>query len=113
MTSQSNKPIITERDRGFSVSIFKREKDGKTYYGACLQRSYLKPEGDPKNSADWVREQINLFPDDMLKLSNLCIGSYNSLTAYLKANKPAPTGGYPQQEMSGGQATPPDDEIPF
>lgn len=106
MTQQKQLPIINTRDRSLSISIFKREKDGKTYYGACLQRSFKREGSDA-----WEREQINLFPDDLLRLANLATKSYDALTQYVQQNKPTQSS-YPAQEISDGQ-DPFDDEMPF
>lgn len=106
MANELNKPIISVRDRSLSVSIFKREKDGKTYYGACLQRSFKREGSDA-----WEREQINLFPDDLLRLANLATKSYDALTQYVQQNKPTQSS-HPAQEISDGQ-DPFDDAVPF
>lgn len=96
-----NRPIIQTRDRGLSISIFKRQKDDHDTYGACLQRSWKD-----KDSGEWKREQINLFPDELLKLSSLCARAYTDTLIYVQANRPASSGGqYPSQELN--------DEIPF
>ena len=67
-----------ERDHSLSIAIFSKEKTddkGKTtpVYGACLQRSYFQ-----KEKQDWKREQINLFPEELLDLGNLCLDVYNT-----------------------------------
>ena len=68
----TNTPILQNRDRALSVSVFRKEKDGRTYYGVCLQRSY-------KQGEEWKREQINLFPEDLLKIANLSTKAYNDI----------------------------------
>lgn len=82
----SNKPVVQTRDRLLSVSIFskEREENGRTQivYGACLQRSY-----QPKDSQEWKQEQINLYPDELLKVSNLCLNAYNGLTKYAQSQR--------------------------
>lgn len=111
MSEQNTKLYLSVRDRGLSISIFKREKvdvagDGKlhTSYGACLQRSYK-----PKDSEEYKNENINLFPDELLKMSNLCLRAYNELTGKLQAEKSEQKSDtpseYPAQSM--------DDEVPF
>lgn len=97
----TNKPILQTRDRGLSISVFKREKDGRDIYGACLQRSWKD-----KDSGEYKREQINLFPDELLKLSALCARAYTDTLIYVQANRPTTSEGqYPSQELN--------DEIPF
>ena len=95
----TNKPVIQTRDRNLSVSVFCHEKDGKTYYGANLQRSYKKP-GDN----DYTRENINLFPDDLLRLSLLCQRAYQELTLYLQMNRRNASASYPAQQMEDQSA---------
>lgn len=114
----NNQPVISTRDRGLSISIFEREKDGQKTYGACLQRSWKD-----KNTDEWKREQINLFPDELLKIANLAQKTYNELMAYLQKNRPASSGNYPSQsydnsdgwDNQAGASSPADlnDDIPF
>ncbi len=109
-----NKPVISTRDRGLSISIFRRDKDGQATYGACLQRSWKDKATD-----EWKREQINLFPDELLKLAALCTKTYNDTIAYAQQNRPQSSGGnYPGQPIDGGNYPEPgsngfDDSIPF
>ncbi len=100
-----NKPIIQTRDRGLSISIFKREKDGIPTYGACLQRSWKD-----KTTDEWKREQINLFPDELLKLAALCNRSYTETLSYVQSQ---PTVfNHPAQTMADNTPNL-DDTIPF
>lgn len=113
-----NKPIISTRDRLLSLSIFAKEKvdiqgDGKmhTYYSACLQRSYLA-----KDSNEWQREQISLYPDELLKIAALCQRAYNELTAYAQNAKSYSGAERPAQSMDTPQPAPAaylNDDIPF
>lgn len=75
-----NKPIFTLRDRALSAS--------------CFMKTY-------------TREQINLMPDDLLKLARLCTDAYGEVLKAAMANRPAKSE-YPAQEMAV-----PDDDIPF
>lgn len=95
----AEKPIINRRDGNISISVFKKEKDGKGYYSVCLQRSYKA-----KDAQDWTREQINLFPDDLLKLANLSRCAYTDIVAHAQQNKATATE-YPAQTF--------DDAVPF
>lgn len=97
-----NKPVIQTRDRGLSISIFRRDKDGQSSYGACLQRSWKD-----KTTDEWKREQINLFPEELLKLASLCNRTYAELLTYVQS-QPAST--YPAQVMDNEN---PNDAIPF
>ena len=108
----SQPPIMTIRDRKLSASIFEREKDGKKFYGICVQRSFKRD----KNSDKWEREQINLFSDDLLKLSLLLQTTYNRLIEYAQQNKaPTTTAADYQAAKDGWDAGQQgfDDDIPF
>jgi hypothetical protein len=80
------KPILQKRDRNLSVSVFKsivtdNAGNKRDSYGCVLQRSYKKEN-------DWVREQIHLFPDELLKLGAIGQRTYNALMDYVEQNKP-------------------------
>lgn len=103
-----NKPIISTRDRLLSLSIFAKEKvdiqgDGKmhTYYSACLQRSYRAKDND-----EWQREQISLYPDELLKIAALCQRAYNELTAYAQNAKSYSGAERPAQSMDVPESAP-------
>lgn len=118
MTEQKNQPYLTVRDRTLSISIFKKRVvdmttgEERNTYGACLQRSYKTKEGE------WKKEQINLFPDEILNIAALCNRAYNDLTIKIqkdrendKANRPT---SFPAQSMDTPE--PPaylNDDIPF
>ena len=72
------KPIFNLRDKNLSASCFERtvEKDGKTFNfkTVVIQRSYKK-----KGDNEYTHEQINLTPDELLKVSRLCISAYSEL----------------------------------
>lgn len=115
MTEQKNKPVIANRDRNLSISIFERkttDEQGKehTSYGACLQRSYKK-----QGAEDFTREQINLFPEELLKFAALAVRSYNDVIIYADMNKPKNTGNtYPAQSLDADiDQEMPTDSIPF
>lgn len=103
-----NKPIIQDRDRVYSISIFRKERADATgkmqpYYGACLQRSFKR-----KDSQEWEREQINLFPEDLLRIAALCERTHNDLTLWLESwakQNGKQTTEYPAQTM--------DEDVPF
>ena len=82
----TNTPILQNRDRALSCSVFKKESDKGSYYSICLQRSH-------KQGDEWKREQINLFAEDLLKIANICTKTYNDildteLPAPAKSNEP-------------------------
>lgn len=86
-----NKPFISNRDRGLSVAISKKQevniKDGqlRTTYSANIQRSWQKPED--KGTDNWQRQGLSLFPDELLKVAALCVRTYNQLTAGIQGEK--------------------------
>ena len=88
--SENSKLYTNVRDGRMSVSFFKRENitdkgEVVASYGACVQRSYQKPEN--KGTDKWERETINLFPDEVLKLSALLVRGYNGLIHQMQVDK--------------------------
>lgn len=101
-----NKLFISNRDRGLSVAIFKREEvnlkgDGQlhTTYSANIQRSWQKPED--KGTDNWQRQSVSLFPDELLKMAALCVRTYNELSSSLQKEREErrerPATNYPSQ----------------
>lgn len=100
-----NKPFISNRDRGLSVAIFKKQevniKDGQlhTTYSANIQRSWQKPED--KGTDNWQRQGLSLFPDELLKVAALCVRTYNELSSSLQKEREErrerPATNYPSQ----------------
>lgn len=113
-------PYLSVRDRMLSVSFFKKERqdmDGaiRTVYSANLQRCYTV-----KDSDELKHESLNLFPDDLLKVSALCIRAYNQLISVLqderkKERDQEKKKSYPAQSMSAPDALEEllDDNVPF
>ena len=100
-----NKPIISNRDRKLSASVFKRQSTdengvNRTVYSVCVQRSWKK-----KDSEEFDREQINLFPDDLLRFADLFTRTYRDILTYAQS-QPKETKEYPAQSLD-------DEEIPF
>lgn len=93
-------PYATARDRALSVSTFRKFNDQtqKNYYSVCLQRSYKVT--NEAGQEEWRREQINLFPDELLNLAALCTRAHNELTLKIQQEREAnKTPDYPAQEM--------------
>lgn len=67
----NNKPNLSVRDKALSASFFKKQGEKGEYYSVCIQRSYKDRNGE------WKRESINIFPEDLLKLSALTFRAYN------------------------------------
>lgn len=78
-------PILVSSDYLMKVSVFEHSKDGKDSYSFCLQRSYKNKNGE------YVNETINLFPEDVLKMSALLDDAYAMLRGY--RNNKARNGG--------------------
>lgn len=101
---EDNKPYYTARDRGLSVSFFKHENDGKTYFGVSLQRSYK-----PKDGTDWKRDKVNLFLEELLPLSALIQRAYGGFVHQRQIDAEVAkqnTGNYPQSSYE--DQTPPE-----
>jgi hypothetical protein len=95
----NEKPIIQRKDGNLNFSVFaKTSQDGKTYYSISFQRSYKK-----KGTEEWNRETVNMFPDDLLKLSSLASVTYTDIVAHTRKSKATPT--YTAPEFN--------DDIPF
>jgi hypothetical protein len=114
MTNETNKPVVSNRDKLLSISAFPHTNDqGITTYGASLQRAYQKPE--QKGSQNYERQKINLYPDELLRVAALCVRTYNDILIYAQMNRQQSTGNYPAQSMDTDNAPAPelDDTVPF
>ena len=118
MSEQKNMPVISRYDRLLSASVFSREVDFKndvklqTVYSVCVQRSYKN-----KNNGEWVREKINLTPDECLRMAALLTRIYQETLDYARGHKKdnQPSNDYPAQSFDApeAQAADLDDDIPF
>ena len=118
MSEQKNMPVISRYDRLLSASVFSREvdfkNDGKlqTVYSVCVQRSYKN-----KNNDEWVREKINLTPDECLRMAALLTRTYQETLDYAREHKKdnQPSNDYPAQSFDAPEAPAADldDDIPF
>ena len=81
---EKQQPIIKRKDGQLSFAVFKfNTEDNKVHYSIQVQRSYKK-----KGSEEWIQENISMFPDDLLKLSNLATTTYTDIRADMfKDNK--------------------------
>lgn len=118
----NNKLFISNRDRGLSVAIFKKQevniKDGQlhTTYSANIQRSWQKPED--KGTDNWQRQGLSLFPDELLKVAALCVRTYNQLTAGIQEekdgkNKTHSAANYPSQSYDAPEPPAYLDDVPM
>ena len=118
-----NKPFISNRDRGLSVAIFKKEEvdikgDGKlhTTHSANIQRSWQRPED--KGTDNWQRQSLSLFPDELLKMAALCVRTYNELAAEIQKekdgkNKTHSAANYPSQSYDAPEPPAYFDDVPM
>lgn len=86
---------------------FKKEKDGKTFTTFSISRSYKDKNGEKKY------QSITCFPEELLRLANLCRQTYNIYLADKNAqysNSSVPTQAEPEIKNMADDI---DDEIPF
>ena len=82
------KPIIQHRDKNLSIAVFlNTTKEGKEYKSIQLQRSYKK-----KGQDEWIRETINLFPEDLEPLGQLITDTQMGIAQANSASKMANIG---------------------
>ena len=75
MTNETNKPVVSNRDKLLSVSVFPhKDEQGRTTYGASLQRAYQTAE--QKGTKTYSRQKISCYPDELLRIAALCVRSY-------------------------------------
>lgn len=101
----ANQPIVKNRDRNHSVSIFKDEyttNNGeiRTRYSVAVQRSYKDKNGE------WKQSVLNCFVEDLLPLSSLLENTYIQLNRYI--NNIRDKNQAPNQNTGCS-----DDDIPF
>ena len=79
-------PKLKKRDNSFTVAFFDNTtKDGKGYTGVMLSRNYKTKDNE------WKSEELHIFPDDLLKISALCIRAYNEFKDTLENKSTVPT----------------------
>lgn len=107
----SNKPVKSHKDGWFSASVFEGEYDGRKTYNVSIQKGFKR-----KDSDEVEYQTISLFPEDLLKLSQLCERAYGSVldlkdADYQKSKevteKPA------SKPVEAPKKTSDNDEIPF
>lgn len=109
MSNEQNRPVISNRDKLLSASVFTRTENDeqgrpRTTYSVSVQRAYQTQE--QKGSQEYTREKISLYPDELLRFAELFRRTYNDIILHAQMNKPQRTGGYPAQTMDV-------DDIPF
>ena len=112
-----NKPVISNRDKTLSVSVFRRDKTDENgnpiiTFGFSAQRAYRD-----KNTGEWQRKEISMFPEEAIRLANLLIKSYNETLTYAEMNRPQRNQTeHPQASMDAPEDMPEpilDDDVPF
>ena len=116
MTNETNKPVVSNRDKLLSISVFphtETDEQGRTRttYGASLQRAYQTKE--QKGTKEYERQKISLYPDELLRIAALCVRTYNDLLIYAQMNKPQSTGNYPAAPMDVDDVLPPTEDDIF
>lgn len=117
MKNESNRPVISNRDKLLSISAFlhtETDENGKTHnsYGASLQRAFQRPE--QKGSHDYTRQAISCYPEELLRIAALCVRTYNDIILHAQQNKQTATANYPAAQVDVDDVPPiDDDDIPF
>ena len=72
-----SKPILKVKDYPFEIVFFENVyQDGAKSMSAVLSRSYKTKNGEYKS------ETVNIFPDSLLKISNITSKAYNTFNQY-------------------------------
>ena len=120
MTNETNKPVVSNRDKLLSCSVFPQtitdaEGNTRTAYSISLQRAYQTKE--QKGTNNYERQKISMYPEEALRFAELLRRTYNDLLLYAQMNKPASTGNHPAATMDVENAPEPlpddDSYIPF
>ena len=83
-------PRIKKRDNQFSIAFFdNKTKDGKDYIGVMLSRHYKTKENEDKY------EDLHIYPEDLLKISSLCLRAYNEYKDSAEDKSSVPTSDAP------------------
>lgn len=69
-----NKPLVSFRDGGLSVAIWKKQQDGRDLFNLSLRKNFRK--GD-----DWQEQTLSLFPGDAAKALCLLAEGYRFVTS--------------------------------
>lgn len=104
-----SEPIIKIQDRSLSAGVFEFKNQNGTTLSIDIQRSYKA-----KDAQEWTRENIHCYEDDLLKIANLCIRTYNAICNRRSGSKPAQA--QPAQAAAPAPAQVPvddSDSIPF
>ena len=117
MSNETNKPVVSNRDKLLSCSVFPQtitNADGSTRpaYSISLQRAYQTKE--QKGTDNYERQKISMYPEEALRFAELLRRTYNDLLLYAQMNKPAASGDYPAAPVDVDNAPEPlSDGIPF
>lgn len=105
----SNAPIKSFKDGWFSAGVFRGEYDGKPSYNVSLQKGFKRKDSDKVEY-----QSISVFPEDLLKLANLCEMAYWEILKQKEADYQSNKGQSSSAPASKpAPATNNNDEIPF
>ena len=107
----SNAPIKNFKDGWFSAGVFRCEYDGKPSYNVNLQKGFKRKDSDKVEY-----QSISVFPEDLLKLANLCEMAYWEILRQKENDYQANKGQTAQQTTARPVSAPKttnNDEIPF
>jgi hypothetical protein len=117
MTNETNKPVVSNRDKLLSCSVFPQtitdaEGNNRTAYSISLQRAYQTKE--QKGTNNYERQKISMYPEEALRFAELLRQTYHDLLVFAQMNKSQSTGNYPAATMDVADAPEPvSDDIPF
>ena len=99
-------PVFKIRDSKLSSAIFEFDGQYGKNYRASVQRTYKR-----KDATEYTNEVINLYEDELLKMANMCIQTYNRIISlkYEQAKTTLP----PTSTETMQQTIYNDDDIPF
>ena len=107
----SNAPIKNFKDGWFSAGVFRGEYDGKPSYNVSLQKGFKRKDSDKVEY-----QSISAFPEDLLKMANLCEMAYWEILRQKEKDYQASKGQTTQQQAAQHVSAPTqtnNDEIPF
>lgn len=96
---------LIHKDFPFTAFAFEKEKNGKAYTIYSISRAYKD-----KNK-EWQHQSISLFPEELLKLANICMQTYNLHITKQNANISNATNSTKATETQIEDDL--DDDIPF
>jgi len=79
-------PKLKKRDNNFGVAFFEmKNKENKNYTGVIVSKNYKTKDNE------WKSEDLHIFPEDLLKVANLCQRAYSEYKDTLENKNTVPT----------------------